>query len=58
MNDIKENIINDNLIDDNKNKKNSYKTFNTLKEIQNLLKTESNCKEICKINLYYIYNIF
>ena len=56
MNDIKENIINDNLIDDNKNKKNSYKTFNTLKEIQNLLKTESNCKEICKINLYY--NIF
>lgn len=34
-------------MDEIKEKK-SYKTFNILKEIQNLLKKESSCKEICK----------
>jgi len=47
------NIINHNIIDENKDNKNSYKTFYILKEIQNLLKKQSNCKEICKIILYY-----
>ena len=50
MNEINENnIIIENLIDDNIKDKNSYKTFNILKEIQNLLKNEANSKEICKI---------
>ena len=49
MNEINEkNVINDNLIDEDNNKKNSYKSFNILKKIQDLLKKESNCKEMCK----------
>lgn len=54
MDEKNEIILNDNLINDNDNNKNSYKTFNILKDIQNLLKKESNCKEICKIILYFI----
>ena len=54
MDEKNEIIFNDNLINDNDNNKNSYKTFNILKDIQNLLKKESNCKEICKIILYFI----
>ena len=54
MDEKNEIILNDNLINDNDNYKNSYKTFNILKEIQNLLKKESNCKDICKIILYFI----
>jgi len=55
MNEIKENnIINDNLIDDNNIKENSFKTFNILKEIQNLLKKESNTIEICKKNCFIL----
>ena len=52
MIEIKEkNTIKDNDILINKEEKNqSYKTFNKLKEIQNLLKKDSNYKEICKIN--------
>ena len=41
------NTINDNLIN-NEEKFQSYKTFNKLKEIQNLLKKDSNYKEVCK----------
>ena len=54
MDEKNEIILNDNLINDNDNNKNSYKTFNILKDIQNLLKKESNCKDICKIILYFI----
>ena len=52
MIEIKEkNTIKDNDILINKEEKSqSYKTFNKLKEIQNLLKKDSNYKEICKIN--------
>ena len=49
MIEIKEkNTINDNLIN-NEDKFQSYKTFNKLKEIQNLLKKDSNYKEVCKL---------
>ena len=54
MDEKNEIILNDNLINDNDNNKNSYKTFNILKEIQNLLKKESNCKDICKIIFYLL----
>ena len=61
MIEIKEkNIINDNDILINKEEKSqSYKTFNKLKEIQNLLKKDSNYKEICKINFLKLnYDFF
>ena len=51
MIEINENIeINDNIINDQKDNNKSFKTFNTLKEIQALLKKEANLKDICKIN--------
>ena len=35
-------------------KKKNFKTFNIIKEIQNLLKKESTCKEICKIKFFIL----
>ena len=55
MIEINENIeINDNIINDQKDNNKSFKTFNTLKEIQTLLKKEANLKDICKIINYNI----
>ena len=50
---MKEENDNDkNIINDNK----SYKAFNIIKDIQNLLKKESNYKKLCKLkNIIYIY---
>ena len=48
------NSINDDLINNKANNKNDYKTFNILKDIQNLLKKESNCKDICKIKFFML----
>lgn len=57
MNEIKENnLINDSLIDDDNINENSFKTFNILKEIQNLLKKESNSIEICKKNNFILFS--
>ena len=51
MIEINENIeINDNIINYQKDNNKFFKTFNTLKEIQTLLKKEANLKDICKIN--------
>jgi len=49
---MKEENDNDkNNINDNK----SYKAFNIIKDIQNLLKKESNYKKLCKLkNIIYI----
>ena len=56
MNGINEkNLINDNLIDDNNIGENSFKTFNILKDIQDLLKKESNTIEICKKNCFILF---
>ena len=49
-----ENTINDNLIDNDINKENNFKTFNIIKDIQNLLKKESSRKEICKIKYFIL----
>jgi len=48
------NSINDDLINNKANNKNDYKTFNILKDIQNLLKKESNSKDICKIKFFIL----
>ena len=41
-----------NIINDNK----SYKAFNIIKDIQNLLKKESNYKKLCKLkNIIYLF---
>ena len=38
------------------NCKNSYKAFNIIKDIQNLLKKESNYKKLCKLkNIIYLF---
>jgi hypothetical protein len=47
-----ENTINENLIEININEEKNFKTFNIIKEIQNLLKKESCCKELCKIKFF------
>ena len=44
------NIKDNDILINKEEKSQSYKTFNKLKEIQNLLKKDSNYKEICKIN--------
>jgi hypothetical protein len=49
-----ENSINENLIENNINEEKNFKTFNIIKEIQNLLKKESTCKEICKIKFFIL----
>ena len=49
-----ENTINENLNENNINNENNFKTFNIIKDIQNLLKIESSCKDICKKKFFIL----
>jgi hypothetical protein len=45
-----------NMINDNINKDKSFKAFDIIKDIQNLLKKESNYKKLCKLkNIIYLF---
>ena len=46
-----------NMINDNINKDKSFKAFDIIKDIQNLLKKESNYKNICTFKIIF-YNFF
>ena len=48
------NTINENLNENNINNENNFKTFNIIKDIQNLLKIESSCKDICKKKFFIL----
>jgi len=49
-----ENTINENLNENIINNENNFKTFNIIKDIQNLLKKESSCKDICKTKFFIL----